>query len=526
MKKFCLFLLFFLAFNWLQAQSVTWAKDIAPIMYENCGACHRDGGAGPFSLTDYQSASSYANLIKWAVQTGHMPPWPPDPNYSHFAFERTLTDAERNAIIDWVDMGVPSGDLSQTPPVPDYPEGAELPGTPSMILQIPTYTVQALNEDEYRCFVIPSNLVQDKFVTSWEIVPGNRSVVHHVLVFQDLSGQCAAADAATPETGYTCFGGACFNAKIIGAWAPGGNPLVYPPGMGVRFKAGSDIIIQMHYPAGTYGQVDSTQIRLYFAPQNTGMREVFFTAVADPWSSNQSGAFIIPANQIKTFNTQFNFNYNYDFSLLRVMPHMHLLGQSMKAWLKDPDGNEVPLIHIPEWDFHWQGMYAYPKPVHIKDGSKLFTQFTYNNTASNPNNPNTPPKLVGYGESTTDEMLFLFVEYVLYQTVDENIVLDSSALTSVQEVSGTAQRSFELGPCQPNPVSDFTQIPFYLPENQRISLQVLDLTGREVAVPLAETAYPAGGHVVSFQQKLSPGIYFMQLVCENGVRKSSKFVVQ
>ncbi len=509
----------------LSAQEITWAEHIAPIMYKNCGSCHNDGGVAPFSLTDYETAKAWASLIEWAVNTGHMPPWPPDPEYRHFAFERTISEEEKTAILEWIATGTQSGDLSQTPPVPDYPEGAMLPGTPDLILQIPTYTVQAQGQDEYRCFVIPDAVLQDKYVTHWEIVPGNRSIVHHVVVYQDESGQCAALDAATPGPGYSCFGGACNSAEIIGAWAPGGNPLVYPENMGIRLKAGSDIVIEMHYPAGSFGQADSTRIHLFFAPQSAGMREVKFDAVADPWQTIQNGPFVIPANQVKTFTTKMNFNFGQDITLLRVLPHMHLLGKSVKAWLVEPNGAEVPLIHIPEWDFHWQGMYAFPQPLRIKNGSKLHTEFTYDNTTMNPNNPNSPPQTVYYGESTTDEMLFLFVEYTPYQPGDENIVLDSSFITPVFEARG-GRSTAELLPCQPNPVSDFTMIPFYLSEKQEVSISIFDVTGKEIARPLPHSTLPTGPHSVELRQKLSSGVYFVRLTCENGQIKTSKFVAE
>jgi hypothetical protein len=526
MKKPVLLLFtLFSGFGFLHSQELTWSEHIAPIMYKNCGSCHHDGGVAPFSLTDYQTAVNWASLIELAVSTDHMPPWPPDPEYRHFAFERTISPDEKFAILEWIATGAHAGDLSQTPPAPEYPEGGMLPGTPDLVLQIPTYTVQAQNQDEYRCFVIPNAVLQDKFVTSWEIVPGNRSIVHHVVVYQDETNQCAALDAATPGPGYSCFGGACSNAKIFGAWAPGGNPLVYPESMGIRLKAGADIVIEMHYPAGSAGQVDSTRIHLFFAPQSTGMREVQFDAVADPWQTIQNGPFIIPANQVKTFNTKLNINFGTDITLLRVLPHMHLLGKSMKSWLVEPGGAQVPLIHIPEWDFHWQGMYAFPQPVRIKNGSQLFTQFTYDNTIMNPDNPNSPPQTVGYGESTTDEMLFLFVEYATYQPGDENIVLDSSFITPVFEAPRHSAGA-ELFPCQPNPVSDFTLIPFYLAEKQEVSIRIFDATGREIAQPLPHSVLPAGRHSVALRQKLSPGIYFVRLGCENGEQKSSKFVVE
>ncbi len=507
------------------AQDYTWAEHIAPIVYKKCASCHRNDGIAPFSMTSYEDAKNVAIAIKSAIESKHMPPWPPDPSYNRLAHERILTDEEKTAIFEWIAMGTASGNLSQVPPLPDFPENGDLPGTPDLVLQIPTYTIQATTEDEYRCFSIKNTLTQDAFITAWEVVPGNRSAVHHVLVYQDETGQCASLDAANSEPGYQCFGSACDGAEPFGAWAPGGNPLTYPPGMGIRLKAGVDVIIEMHYPKGNAGEVDSTELHFFLSPA-AGMREVFFDAVADPWETNLNPPFTIPANQVKTFNTRLNFNFGADFTLLRVMPHMHLLGKSMEAWLDTPTPgvDTLKIIKIPKWDFHWQGMYALPKLVRIKNGTKLNTRFTYDNTTANPNNPNFPPQTVFYGEATTDEMLFLFVEYLDYQPGDENIIFDSTALISpAVEVPGEAHSSAMLLPCQPNPVRDFMSIPFYLPGTEEVSLEIFDLHGKLVATPLAKTSLPGGNHSVDFRGKLSPGLYFVQMACGSGARKTSKF---
>ncbi len=524
MKKFFVLLLLLNGCVFV-TNAQTWAGGIAEIFYQECGSCHNDSGVAPFALTDYQEVKQKGNLIQWALETGHMPPWPPNPSYRKFAYQRTLTDQQKTDLISWIGAGMPSGDLAQTPPVPDYPTGGDLPGTPDLVLKIPTYTVQNPNGDEYRCFVIPNAVTQDKFVTAWEIVPGNREIVHHVVVFQDETNQCLLNDLATPEPGYVCFGGACNNAEMIGVWAPGGNPLVYPQGFGMKLKGNADIIIQMHYPDGSAGQVDSTEIHLFFAPQNTGMREVLFDIVADPFSTIQNGPFIIPGNTVKTFNTSLTLDQGVDFTLLRVLPHMHLLGKSVKAWVEPPGGGEVPLIHIPQWDFHWQGMYTFQQLLRLKNNSKIKTEFIYDNTVMNPNNPNSPPKLVAYGEATTDEMLFLFIEYTLYQPGDENILMDSTLLTPVRYLAG-GQTGAMLFATQPNPVNDHAAIPFYLPESQRVSVSIFDVNGREVDRPLPETLLPQGYHQANFYGHLSAGLYFVRLACENGGVKTSKFVVK
>lgn len=507
----------------LRAQSVTWADHVAPIVYKHCATCHRDGGIAPFSLMSYADAAPQADYMAWAVGEGIMPPWPPNPDYQPHAFQRVLSPAERQAIIDWAEQGAPSGDLSQAPTPPDFPEGAELLGTPDLVLKIPTYVSQAVDHDDYRCFVFKSPVTMERYVVAWEVIPGNRSIVHHVVTYKDASGQCAVRDSQTPEPGYVCFGGSCQDAEIFGAWAPGGNALVYPPGMGVKLEAGTDIVVQLHYPKGSAGEVDSTRIHYYFAPLGTPMREVKFATVADPWFTNQNTPFIIPPNQIKTFHTRLELNYGLDFSLLRVFPHMHLLGKSMRAWVKLPDGSIQPLIHIPEWDFEWQGAYAFPHLLYVPDGSTIETDFTYDNTTGNPNNPHNPPKTVTYGEETTDEMLFLFLEYALYQSGDEHIYMDSSFLTAANEPLVNPLDAIDWLAIRPNPVATDFFVDYEIAVHGKYDLLLFDGTGRQIVQVLKSTPHQQGRYRIPVRAELSPGLYFAVLRSERGAQKAVKF---
>ncbi len=509
----------------LGAQTVTWSDHVAPVVYKHCASCHRDGGIAPFSLMSYQEAAPQASYMAWAVEQDIMPPWPPNPSYQPHAFQRVLSPAERQAIIDWAAQGAPPGNLANAPSPPTFPDGGELVGTPDLVLQIPTYVSQATDHDDYRCFVFKSPVDVDRYVVAWEVVPGNRSIVHHVVAFKDDTGNCAARDEQTPEPGYVCFGGACQDAEIFGAWAPGGNALVYPPGMGIKLNAGTDIVVQLHYPAGSVGQVDSTRINLFFAPLGQPMREVKFATVADPFFTNLNKPFVIPANQVKTFNTRLELNYGLDFSLLRVFPHMHLLGKSMKAWVKLPDGHIQPLIHIPEWHFEWQGAYAFPNLLKVPDGSVIETQFTYDNTTANPHNPHNPPQPVTYGEETTDEMLYLFLEYAIYQPGDEFIYLDSSFLTDTHEPVHNPTHDIDWLAVRPNPVTAHFFVDYEIVAPGRYDLLLFDAIGRPIGYVFKSSLHQPGRYRIPVEAELSAGLYHAILRSERGAQKAVKFVV-
>ena len=254
-KKNILAALFSIAYFNVGAQ-VNWATDIAPILYENCAKCHRDGGLAPFSLIGYDNAAINSYAIQDATTSKRMPPWMPDPNYRRYAHENRLNDSQIQLISDWVGSGAQAGDLSQAPADPVFSDQSAV-GTPDHVLMTPYFTVTA-TDDEYRCFVIPNGLNQVKYLRGLEAIPGNNAVVHHILVYEDTTGQGKILDAQTPTVpGYVNFGGPGVNgARLVGAWVPGSQTTLTPPFMGIKLSPGADLIVQVHYPAGVTGLSD------------------------------------------------------------------------------------------------------------------------------------------------------------------------------------------------------------------------------------------------------------------------------
>ncbi|MBI3234367.1 MAG: hypothetical protein HYZ42_10060 [Bacteroidetes bacterium] len=328
MNKFVTFfiLLGIISVKSIQAQTPTWAEDVAPILYKSCTSCHHSGGLAPFSLMSYSDAISYASSMKAATNDLRMPPWPPEKNWGSFAHERTLTAAQIKTIADWADNGAVQGDLSKAPTAPSY-NGTITMTNPDLEVAIPSYTLKS-NVDEYRCFPIKSNITTAEHITGIEVIPGNNEVVHHVLVFQDLSTVPFYLDNADSDPGYLNFGGTGSNSsKLIGAWVPGMQPTFYPPGMGVKFPANTNIILQIHYPAGKKGQVDQTKVR--FKLSTGAYREISISPeLYHTAPVLQNGPLYIPANQTKTFVEKYT--VPIDVSVLDIGPHMHLIGQSIK----------------------------------------------------------------------------------------------------------------------------------------------------------------------------------------------------
>ena len=195
MKKIFLLLPFSITlfFNTIQAQTPTWAENIAPIMFKSCTGCHHPGGAAPFSLMTYKEAKQYKTSVHHAVSEGNMPPWPPDVQYSQFAYQRALPEIEKQALLAWANGTAPEGNPANAPTPPQYSNNGFIPN-PDLRIQIPTYNI-ATTGDDYRCFPVKSGLSVDKFITQLECLPGNGSIVHHILIYQDQSNKCFELDA-------------------------------------------------------------------------------------------------------------------------------------------------------------------------------------------------------------------------------------------------------------------------------------------------------------------------------------------
>lgn len=399
----------------ISAQTPTWGTDVASIIYAHCTQCHHPGGIGPTSFMSYNDAYASRFAINYAVSTGEMPPWPADPNYKHYAHENVLTTAEVNAIVNWVNGGAPKGNMQVAPAPPVYNDSTQL-GTADLSLQMSNYTITA-NGDVYRNFVLNTGLTQTKYATAIEVIPGNREIVHHVLVFMDTTN-----NAINPNSG----GGTGSNAsKLIYGYVPGADPYFTPPGTGFRFPPNTRIILQMHYAPGSNTLSDATKIN--FKLTSTPQREISVNPILNHFTSLTNGPLSIPANQTKTFNEQVTVPGVW--TLLYAWPHMHMVGRNIKTFATTTTPNDtVRFVDVPDWDFHWQMNYVFPNTVKLPNNSTLRANAFYDNTTANLNNPNSPPQNVTAGEGTGDEMMMVFFAYMPYQSGDENLIIDKRIL--------------------------------------------------------------------------------------------------
>jgi peroxiredoxin len=387
----------------IHGEAVTFARDIAPIVYQHCAPCHHPGGAAPFPLLRYEDVTKRASQIAAVTSSGYMPPWKPQPGYGKFRGERGLTEAEVTAIRDWVNEGAPLGKTA-TPPAPKFASGWQL-GTPDLIAKMPEpFTVPAEGPDIYQCFVIPITLPADRYVRAVEFQPENRSAVHHALFFADLSGGARRRDAEDPAAGYRCFGVPGFlPSAALGGWSPGVAPLETPAQTAVPLKKGSDLVLQIHFHPTGKQEREQASLGLYFTSVPPQRR------VADVALGSRN--IDIPPGD-RSYKVRDGFTLPIDVEAVGIIPHAHYICKDMKGWALLPDGTKKWLIWIKDWDFNWQEQYQYGPSLHLPAGTRLEMEFTYDNSNQNPRNPNHPPKRVLWGPESTDEMAGLHLQVI------------------------------------------------------------------------------------------------------------------
>jgi uncharacterized protein (TIGR03437 family) len=383
----------------------TFNKDIVPILQQHCQVCHHTGAIGGFSLMTYADAQPHIREIGVRVGQRTMPVWKPVPGIGDFQDPQVLTQTEVDTVTQWSLAGGPEGDPKDAPPPLSFPDGWTL-GQPDLVLTVKAPFTVPPGEDLYRCFSLPTNLPRDTYISAVEIRAGDRAIVHHAVVYPDPLGQSLQLAGNDPSASYTCFGDAGVQSTdaFLAAWAPGITPASTPAGVAMKLSAGSRLAMQLHYHPSDTGGTDQSQLGLYFAkgPVDKLLHQSFLL----------NTDFIIPAG-----NSNYPVTASTGLTAARhavsVFPHMHLLGHTVQAQVTGPDGTVIPLLQIDDWDFDYQAIYQYRIPMALPANSVFSFRETFDNSANNPQNPNSPPKAVSWGTSTTDEMAVVGLGYTL-----------------------------------------------------------------------------------------------------------------
>jgi len=375
----------------------TFAEDIAPIVYAHCATCHRPGQAAPFSLLSYEDVKRRATLVVGATSRRYMPPWhaTPAPGYPEFRDERRLADADIATIKAWVDAGMPSGDLSKAPAPPVFTDGWAL-GTPDIEVTYPVAVdVPADGPDLYRNVVLPLDQAEDAWVTAVDFEPSARKVVHHALFF---SGPADAFKVGGTDVAFPGLRGG--GMPSLGGWVPGMTPRFFPDGIAQPLPAHTNLVVQLHlHPSGKV-EHERGKMAIYLAKRPPSKR---LNSLQVPPMFGFASGIDIPAGE-KRYTIKDSFVLPVDVDAFGARGHAHYLARDMKMTATLPDGSTKGLLWIADWDFGWQDSYFFKTPITLPKGTRIDSEIVYDNSDTNPRNPNSPSKRVKWGLGTFDEM--------------------------------------------------------------------------------------------------------------------------
>ncbi len=372
-----------------ETASVTYSNQVSRIFQRHCVECHRPGEIAPFSLTSYDEVVGWADTIAEVIEDQRMPPWHADARHGRFKNERLMTDEEKRNVYEWVASGAPHGDPKQLPEQIEYVTGWRLSREPDAIVEMRErpYVVPAEGTVEYQYFIVDPGFSEDKWVRGAEVLPGNRSVVHHAIVFV----------RAPEQSSHGSLG-------WLTAYVPGQSTFELPSHQARFVPAGSKFVFQMHYTPTGSPEEDVTRVGLLFSDADD-VTEELVTLVAI------NHDFEIPPH-VQNFPIQASrSDFPSGAKLQAIAPHMHVRGRAFHVEAVDanqPDQTQV-LLDVPHYDFNWQHAYALAEPLPLTKDLRLNCTALFDNSAKNLVNPD-PSLTVRWGDQTWEEMMIAFLE--------------------------------------------------------------------------------------------------------------------
>jgi len=360
---------------------ISYADRIAPLLVDKCAACHREGGVAPWAMTGYDIVRGFAPMIREVVRTKRMPPWHADPHYGSFVGDRSMTNEDARDLVHWVEAGAPRGNGPDPLATLDKSWSEWTLGKPDLIVEVPAYQVPATGVISYQYPHAGNPLGRDVWIRAIEIIPGNRTVVHHVLAGIDDPGN-GERRAIRGQIGE------------LGGYAPGKNAIPYPADTGIFLRKEAGFRFQMHYTPNGKPITDVTRLGLYFydkPPKHSMQMDIVYNA-----------SLAIPANT-KSYSESLDYVFDRDVMLYSLLPHAHLRGRAVRFTAHYPDGRKGILLSVPKYDFNWQPLYVLNPPKLMPARTRVVLDMTWDNSAQNPANPD-PNKVVHWGDQTWEEM--------------------------------------------------------------------------------------------------------------------------
>ena len=366
--------------------TVTFTKQVSRVLNQHCVECHRPGEIGPFSLTDYDEITGWGDTILETIDSGRMPPWSANPKHGHFRNARTMPEADKQVLRDWIHAGMPYGETADLPPPQTFSSNWQLPRSPDLVLKMreKPFHVPATGTVEYQYFVVDPHFETDQWVSASQVVPGNRPTVHHCIVF------------VRPPDGSDVTG-----VGYLSGYVPGQRSFSFPPGYARRIPAGSKFVFQMHYTPNGVAQEDLTKVGMTFVPEAEVTHEVVtLLGIDQEFEIPPHAADFAVHSKLGWFPKQ--------AELLAIVPHMHVRGKAFQAVSHTGDKSEV-LLDVPRYDFNWQHVYELSQPLKLNSLDELRFTAKFDNSKQNPFNPD-PTQTVTWGDQTWEEMVVAFFE--------------------------------------------------------------------------------------------------------------------
>ncbi len=441
-------------------------QHVKPILEANCVSCHVKDGIAPFALTSFEDAKANHRQIYLDTRAQRMPPFPPNGESPKFKHELRISQEEIAILANWSWSGAPAGDSKKA--VSAVSKVSRVNIRQDLKLSMPkVFMPNDKLSDEYRCFIVDPKLEGERFITGYDILPGNAAVVHHVLMFELENSLIPEAQKLEREEGdnrdgYTCFGGprVANGLQPIGAWAPGSPAVKFPEGTGIRLKTGSQLLLQVHYNLANGSKPDQSAVKLEVAPIGTRLKAILNFAPTAPvelpcpgaypsdpknpcnreaaydrvlalnnssGNRNRKGGSVlrscvrnleqyINGSDATNIETVCEYPVPANLTLHGLAGHMHYLGKSIKLEINPNRANRTVLLDIPNWDFHWQGFYWFEKPVAVQPGDVFRITCVFDNSQANQpylGGEQRKPKYLVWGEGTEEEMCLGYIQTTL-----------------------------------------------------------------------------------------------------------------
>ena len=418
------------------AQEVTFIKDIAPIIQTRCTPCHKPGETAPFSLITYEDVVKRSSFIKKVVQEKYMPPWKADNHYVTYANDRSLSNEEITKIVKWVNNKTPKGTIKnkEQDTAISLIEGTAYKRKPDIVLKASSaYKLPGDNYERFIVYKIPFELPDSADIEAVEFFCDNKKIIHHVnyAVHEvpdeiDIhSGPDFVNLTEDDRSKYAAYIPFKKTITYYGGWIPGSSYESYPKGIGWVMPKRGVLLLTVHYAPSAKEETSISGVNFFFSktPVQRKVKVISFGS-GGIGEEQIRPPLLIPPNVVRTYTLNIK-NPGEDFSAMYIWPHMHYLGKSFLAYGLTPMGDTIRLTSVPQWDFRWQEIYKFKKFVRIPRGTVVHIEGTYDNTANNPFNPNSPPQYVfSSGDMRSkDEMLTLLLIFLPYKEGDENISL-------------------------------------------------------------------------------------------------------